>query len=168
MAVWSVVRLSQMTTDLRLDAEHYRPEYLRQEKAVAKYKTTALEKVADVSDGNHLSIAEEFSDKGVRYLRGQDLAEFFISDADPIYIPEKNYTALARSHMFPGDVLVGIVGTIGTVGMVTERHGRLTGNCKLAIVRAKSLPPEYIAVYLACRLGQYEIAGAHAGQSRWA
>jgi hypothetical protein len=59
--------------------------------------------------------------------------------------------------MFPGDVLVGVVGTIGTVGLVTERHGKLTGNCKLAIVRPRSLPGEYIAVYLASRLGQYEI-----------
>lgn len=158
MAVWSTVSLSQMTHDLRWDAEHYRPEYLRQAKAVAKFKTTALWKVADVSDGNHLSIAEDFCDEGVRYLRGQDLSDFFVSDTDPIYIPEKNYAALARSHMFPGDVLVGIVGTIGTVGLVTERHGKLTGNCKLAIVRAKSLPAEYIAVYLSSRLGQYELA----------
>ncbi len=157
MAVWSVVKTCDMTHDIRWDAEHYRPEYLRQERQVRKLKTKPLIDVASVSDGNHMSIAEEFGDEGVRYLRGQDLGDFFISDADPIYIPEKNYNSLTRSHMFPGDVLVGVVGTIGTVGLVTKRHGKLTGNCKLAIVRSKTLPGEYIAAYLASRLGQYEI-----------
>ncbi len=32
MAVWSVVKTSGMTHDIRWDAEHYRPEYLRQER----------------------------------------------------------------------------------------------------------------------------------------
>ena len=78
-------------------------------------------------------------------------------DADPIYIPEKIYRTLTRSHMLAGDVLVGIVGTIGSVGLVTKRHGNLTGNCKLAIIRAHTLAPEYIAAYLGSRIGQNEI-----------
>lgn len=157
MAVWSVVKTSDLAPDMRLDAEHYRPEYLKQEAAMTARRTTLLRDVATISDGNHLSIAEEFGDEGVRYLRGQDLGDFFISDADPIYIPEKVYYTLGRSHMQAGDVLVGVVGTIGSIGLVTERHGKLTGNCKLAIVRAKKLPSEYIAAYLASRLGQNEI-----------
>jgi type I restriction enzyme S subunit len=122
-----------------------------------KLRSVELRTVADVSDGNHLSIAEEFSESGVRYLRGQDLSDFFISDADPIYIPERIYKTLSRSRMLAGDVLVGIVGTIGSVGLVTKRHGDLTGNCKLAIVRAHALPGEYIAAYLTSRIGQNEI-----------
>src|ERR1019366_2567954 len=156
MAVWSSVEVSSLSKDFRLDAEHYEPEYLAQERAT-KRRSVRLHTVADVSDGNHLSIAEQFSESGVRYLRGQDLSDFFISDADPIYIPEKIYRTLTRSHMLAGDVLVGIVGTIGSVGLVTKRHGNLTGNCKLAIIRAHALPPEYIAAYLASRVGQNEI-----------
>src|SRR5882757_897375 len=146
MAVRSAIKLSEMTSDLRWDAEHYRPEYISQALAIASRTTKPLWRAAEVSDGNHLSIAEEFCDEGVRYLRGQDLSDFFISDTDPIYIPERSYYGLTRSHMFPGDVLVGIVGTIGTVGLVTDRHEKLTGNCKLAIIRPKSLPGEYIAI----------------------
>lgn len=157
MAVWSGVELANLSSDFRLDAEHYQPAYLRQEKAAAKLPRVALKEVAYVTDGNHLSIAEEFVEAGVRYLRGQDLSDFFISDTDPIYIPERTYDTLKRSHMLPGDVLVGIVGTIGSIGLVTKRHGKLTGNCKLAIVRARSLPAEYLAAYLASRVGQNEI-----------
>jgi type I restriction enzyme, S subunit len=158
MSVWSSVNLSKLSGDFRLDAEHYQPKHLRQEAAMAGLNCVPLGEVAHVSDGNHLSIAEQFVDDGVRYLRGQDLSNFFISDADPIYIPETTYDLLGRSHMHPGDVLVGIVGTIGSVGIVTERHGKLTGNCKLAIIRSSSVPAEYIAAYLSSRVGQNEIA----------
>src|SRR5467141_3924010 len=154
MAVWSSVELADLSEDFRLDAEHYQPEYLVQERATAKLPHVELSTVADVSDGNHLSIAEEFSDGGVRYLRGQDLSDFFVSDADPIYIPERIYKTLTRSHMHAGDVLLGIVGTIGSVGLVTARHSKLTGNCKLAIIRPSKLPAEYIAAYLTSRIGQ--------------
>jgi type I restriction enzyme, S subunit len=147
-----------MTPDLRWDAEYYRPEYLRQDKAIGKFKTLRLGDAAEIRDGNHLSIAEEFVSDGVRYLRGQDLGDFFVSDSDPIYIPRNYYAALTRSHMYPGDVLISIVGTIGRVGLVTDRHSLLTGSCKLAIARTKGLPPEYIATYLASRIGQNEIA----------
>jgi len=157
MAVWSSVEVASLSKDFRLDAEHYQPEYLAQEHATTKRRSVELQAVASVSDGNHLSIAEEFSESGVRYLRGLDLSDFFVSDADPIYIPDRTYNALRRSHMLPGDVLVGIVGTIGSVGLVTKRHGKLTGNCKLAIIRARDLPPEYIAAYLGSRVGQNEI-----------
>src|ERR1700674_5073905 len=111
MAVWSSVELDSLSKDFRLDAEHYQPEYLRQEKTTARLQHVELRTVANVSDGNHLSIAEQFSETGVRYLRGQDLSDFFVSDADPIYIPERIYETLSRSHMFAGDVLLGIVGT---------------------------------------------------------
>ncbi len=59
--------------------------------------------------------------------------------------------------MYPGDVLVGIVGTIGSVGLVTKGQGKLTGNCKLAIVRPNALPSEYVAIFLASCVGQNEI-----------
>jgi hypothetical protein len=157
MVASSIVKFNELAADIRLDAEYYRPHFLKQAAVVLRLPHKRIIDVAKVSDGNHLTIAEHFVDAGVRYLRGQDLSDFFISDADPLFIPEKNYTKLARSHMFPGDVLVGIVGTIGSVGLVTDRHGKLTGSCKLAIIRPHALPAEYIAAYLASRPGQNEI-----------
>ncbi len=87
MAVWSEVAWSMLTEDKRLDAEHYQPKYLEQEGAIESLPHERLDAVADVSDGNHISIAEQFSESGVRYLRGKDLSDFFVADTDPICIP---------------------------------------------------------------------------------
>lgn len=157
MAVFSTVPLSETTTDLRLDAEYYQPQYLQEADAITAGPFERLSSIADVTDGNHLAIAEAFCERGIRYLRGQDLGDFFIRDTDPVFIPEAEYRALTRSHMRPGDILIGIVGTIGSVGLVTDRHGPLTGNCKLAIVRPHRIEPEFLAVYLASRVGQNEL-----------
>ena len=148
---------SRLSPDTRWDAEHYRPEYIRQESRLSTLPTTALGRIADISDGNHVSIAGEFRHEGVRYLRGQDLTEFFLCGTDPVFISHEAYDRLGRSHIHTGDVLVGIVGTIGTVSLVTDRHERLTGSCKLAIVRPRELPGEYVASYLASRPGQREL-----------
>jgi len=157
MAVWSKVACSKLTADTRLDAEYYQPEYLSQEGAIEASLHKRLDAIADVSDGNHVSIAEEFCESGVRYLRGQDLSDFFVSDSDPVYIPESTYNALKRSHMRPGDVLLGIVATIGTVSLVTDRFGKLTGNCKIAVIRPHGVESEYLAAYFASLVGQREL-----------
>jgi hypothetical protein len=157
MAVWSEVAWSNLTDDARLDAEYYRPEYLSQEGAIEAGPRERLDSIADVSDGNHISIAGEFCETGIRYLRGQDLSDFFVSDSDPAYIPEPTYDTLKRSHMRPGDVLLGVVATIGTVSLVTDRFGKLTGNCKIAIVRPRAIESEYLAAYFSSLVGQREL-----------
>ena len=158
MAAWSEVQFTELTGDLRLDAEYYHPEFLAQADIITSLPHMQLSPdIASVSDGNHLAIRERFVPEGIRYLRGQDLNDLFISDSDPIFIPEEEYKSLARSHMHPGDVLLGIVGTIGSVGLVTDRFDKLTGNCKLAIIRPKEIQAEYMAAFLASKLGQNEI-----------
>jgi hypothetical protein len=116
-----------------------------------------LSSLADVSDGNHISIAESFAETGVRYLRGQDLSDFFVADSSPVHVPDAVYATLRRSHILPGDVLLGIVATIGTVSFVTDRFGKLTGNCKIAILRPRKIEGEFLAAYFLSDLGQREI-----------
>lgn len=157
MAVWSEVALVALTDDKRLDAEYYRPEYLRQEGVIESLSHERLDVLADVSDGNHISIAEQFTESGIRFLRGQDLSEFFVSDSEPIFIPEATYRTLRRSHMKSGDVLLGVIATIGTVSLVTDRFDKLTGNRKIAIVRPRGIESEYLAAYFISAVGQREL-----------
>jgi len=144
---------------MRVDSEYYQPKYLTQGDKIATLHPRPLSDLALVTDGNHMTISDKFTDSGVRYLRGQDLSsDFFISDANPIYIPHNEYEKLQRSHMKPGDVLLSVVGTIGSVAIVTEKYPHLTGSCKIAIIRTKGVNPYYLAAYLASGVGQDQIA----------
>ncbi|MFH1863749.1 MAG: restriction endonuclease subunit S, partial [bacterium] len=163
MITFSIIQKSHLESAHRLDAEYYQPEYLKTEDILGKLKTALLSEVCKITDGNHSKISEKFSDSGVRYLRGMDLSDFFISDADPVYIPEEIYKVLKRSYIFQNDVLVSIVGTVGLISIIADQYEKLTGNCKIAILHCKDIDPWFLATFLACRYGQAQIKRKVAG-----
>ncbi|MBF0556111.1 MAG: hypothetical protein HQK96_16420 [Nitrospirae bacterium] len=95
-----------------------------------------LTEFAKVSDGNHASISDHFSDSGIPYYRGGDIYNFYIEQtANPLRVPEAIYNLpnIKRSHLQKGDVLLSIVGAIignlslvqtNTKGILFKKHGR--------------------------------------------
>lgn len=157
MSQISIIKKSELPNDKRIDAEYFKPEYIEMDKILSKRNTVSLITLSGVSDGNHLMIAEQYVQKGIRYLRAKDLSKYFVEDNEPVFIPEKFYDKLKRSHIKENDVLLSIVGTIGNVGIIKNPTKALTGNCKLAILRVNSIPPEFIYLFLISKFGQYQI-----------
>lgn len=153
----SVVRVSELESSRRIDAEYYKPMYLLQDQKLENLAPQALSSIVKVFDGNHMTIKDEFSDNGIRYLRGQDLSSFFISDSNPVYISKELYDKMPRCHMKPGDVLLSVIGTVGSVSFVTDKYDFLTGSCKIAILRANKVNPYFLAAYLMSDTGQGQI-----------
>lgn len=122
----------------------------------------SLTKSVAVSDGNHMSISENFTDEGVPYYRGGDIYNVFIeSTPSPLRIPKYIYDMpiMQRSHLQKGDVLMSIIGAIiGNVSLVTTDN-MATCSCKLAILRPdkNKLLPEYVAMFLMGKYGQQQI-----------
>ena len=88
---------------------------------------------------------------------GKDInTDFFIENANPVYIPESKYSEkqMTRSHFSSGDVLLSILGTIGSLSLVTDTLKKSTGSCKIAILRPISeFSSEYIAAFLMSKYG---------------
>ena len=79
MAVWNLTELSSVTLFDRIDGEHYLPEYISNQDTLSKIETVSLPQWFFVSDGNHLSVSEHFSDGGeIPYFRGQDITDFYV------------------------------------------------------------------------------------------
>ena len=115
--------------------------------------------VAEVSDGNHFTISSDFVDQGIPYYRGQDVVgNFFIEQAAPNYITEEAYNRpyMERSHLKQGDVLLSIIGTIGELSLVANET-QATCSCKLAILRPRTIRPEFLAVALRSRIGRLQV-----------
>lgn len=153
--------LADVVMASRMDAEYYQPEFVESQATLARANVVPLPSLVRVSDGNHLSISHAFTPNGegnFRYLRGQDVGQFFLGEKKPIFIPGEEYARLERSHIHPGDVLLSIVGTVGSLSLVPEASPPMTGSCKLAILRPiGSASPEYIAAFLASEFGQSQI-----------
>ena len=145
----------------RLDAEFYSKEHLGVDNRLKANAAVPLTDFANVSDGNHMGVSDEFCSEGVPYFRGGDIKEFFLSFARPEYcVPESTYAkpTMVRSHMKQGDVFVSIVGAIiGQIGMKTDCAPALC-SCKLGILRPKDHKTSaYIAAFLSSGVGQSQI-----------
>jgi hypothetical protein len=155
----SEVMLSELERTKRIDSEFYKKENLQIVSFIKEKGCNNLVDLVSISDGNHMSISDKFSEAGIPYYRGQDIHSFFIENAHPIYIDEKTFDqpVLKRSHLQKDDLLLSIVGTIGKVSLVYSRN-KSTCSCKLAILRSKGvLSSELLAVFLSSKYGQNQI-----------
>lgn len=158
----TIACFSEVLCNDRLDSKFFLPEYVESYNILSKTSTDILSECSHVTDGNHLKIAENYDEQyGVRYLRGQDLgANMLLTDRNIVYIPEDSFLELERSHIFPNDILVTIVGAnTGLVGLVFNPPSKLVANCKLGIVRANrnKIGAGYLYAFLTGRFGQHQI-----------
>jgi type I restriction enzyme, S subunit len=156
----TVARSTQLERTVRIDAEYFQRRFLRSAALIERWDRDHVAGLADVSDGNHFSISDDFVEKGVPYYRGQDVTgRFFIETAAPIHITREAYDQghMVRSHLKRGDVLLSIIGTIGELSLVAS-DDPATCSCKLAILRPREIAPEYLAVFLRSEHGQNQIA----------
>lgn len=158
----SEISNNSLERTLRIDAEFYSKFNLEQQKMFENIHALSLSKFASISDGNHMSISDNFVDEGIPYYRGGDIYNVFIETTpSPLRIPKSIFDmpTMQRSHLQKGDVLMSIVGAIiGNVSMVTSNNPA-TCSCKLAIIRPdkNEILPEYLGVYLMSKFGQQQI-----------
>lgn len=155
------ISLSDLERTSRIDAEFYQKKNLFVEHVLDKWDKYAFSQCFNVSDGNHMSISDEFCNKGVPYYRGQDIYSLFIENASPLYISDGAYNkpTMRRSYLKKGDVLMSIVGAIiGNSALVTSDR-KATCSCKLAILRAcgENIIPEMMFIFIKTKYGQNQI-----------
>jgi len=159
VAVTSVVSRSQLEDTLRLDAEYYQPAYLDMESRIAK---TGSYLAWGYIGGQFITgpfgsefIVENYVTEGsYRYVRGQDVKEFFLLDSDTVYIPENDYRRLSKYALAEGDILVSVVGTLGNAAVVDKAIPPAIFSCKSTLFRSTTVNPFYLIAYLNCRFGR--------------
>lgn len=154
----SEIYYSDLERTLRVDSEFYSKENLQVIDILERLPLKNITEIVNVSDGNHMSISDNFTEEGIPYYRGQDIHNFFIEDANSICIDYETYLkpVMKRSHLKKGDVLLSIVGTIGGVSLVSSNNNA-TCSCKLAIFRPHSIDGFFLSAFLKSKYGQNQI-----------
>lgn len=157
----SILNNHELERTLRIDSEFYSKENLQIDKKLKALHANRLTEYAIISDGNHMSISDSFTEKGIPYYRGGDIYNMFIEQCpDPLYIPRSifNMKTMQRSHLKKGDILMSIVGAIiGNLSLVSTTNDA-TCSCKLAIIRPfANLTSEYVMTFLKSEVGQSQI-----------
>ena len=95
-------------------------------------------------DGDHNRLPDEeitTSDSGIRYLRAQDLKEGTIIADEPVFITERYFATVSRSHIRPGYLLFSIMASVGNSAVVPEGFPRATANRAVGILVPKHEDP---------------------------
>lgn len=155
----SEIPLSELERTHRIDSEFYRKQFIEDYEILENVDNVTFSKVMEISDGNHMSISNDFCEEGVPYYRGQDIYSFFIENANSVKITREAFERgiMKRSHLQRGDVLVSIVGAIIGNSSLVYKDIEATCSCKLAILRPKGILPEVLATYIKSRYAQSQI-----------
>ncbi|RCJ40429.1 hypothetical protein A6769_03460 [Nostoc punctiforme NIES-2108] len=158
MAVWSIVNFSQIPFDWRLDAEYFKPEYLKLDNLLSNANVelwgNLKGKFITGPFGSAFAVENYVEHSPYRYVRGKDVKPFFLLEQDNAYIPKSAFQGLKKYSLFPEDLLVSVVGTLGNVAIVNEDIGQAIYSCKSTVYRSKSIDPYYLCTYLNSNIGQ--------------
>lgn len=120
-------------------------------------KSATLEEVSTVvSKGTTpTTLGHGFLSKGVPFLRAEDVTGGSVNPGEVAYrISEETNSALSRSQLQPGDLLITIAGTLGRVGYLPRSAPPMNCNQAVAFIR---LRPEVIDLNYACLACQAKI-----------
>src|SRR3989344_3797622 len=172
--IHSVIQKSQLEGADRLDAEYFQPEYLDLMQEINRVDHQSLKalgcKVVSGPFGSSLK-SEAYLDKGVPFLRINDLKDFFIDKDNLIYISEEDNNRLKQSQLLPYDLVLSKVGnTIGIVSVIPEDFNvsNISEN-NIGIKFDKSVTSQhklYILTFLNSELGLQQVLRSISGNAQ--
>lgn len=150
MAVFAIVKKSQLEGALRLDAEYYQPEYLE---LISKIESQTAKPISELaSDIRYgLYVEPEYLDTGIDFVRALNLLNFWI-EGEILKIDEKKVPHTYK--LKTGDVLIVKSGAnTGYVSIVYPRFEGATFGSYTIRIRFNKINPFFAAVFLNSKYG---------------
>jgi len=153
----SIVNLSQLNPELRLDAEYYRPSNLAAEALVRSKEHDILGKLGHLVAGpfgSTVTASKYVKEPTYRYIRGQDVTGYFLRGDEPKYIGEQLFNSLSQFHVRPNDILITVVGmNFGKAAVLSAADVPAIFSCKSSLLRDVTANSFYLAAYFSSKTG---------------
>jgi len=153
MAVFSVIKLSELEGAKRIDAEYYKPEYLELSSKISLKGYSKLGSISSLlTDGDHGN--PEYSSDGIVFITSENLDELGV-DAKSCNKISYEYAKKVRKDCFTtvGDVLLTTVGKIGISTIAKQSGIALSRDIARLVIKKNAFCPEFIVVWLNSKVG---------------
>jgi restriction endonuclease S subunit len=158
MAVYSIVKLSELEGAKRIDAEYYKLEYLN---LISKLKT---QKSKPLNDFLKLLFRYptfynlEYYKEGVLVLKGEDITnEGFIQNQSQDFISIEDAKRFPKTILKKGDLIFSVRGYVGKIGIVNEEYEGAIISANLIRAVVKNVSSYFLWVYLNSNYGIKQI-----------
>lgn len=101
-----------------------------------------------VTVGHVGPMKNEYVSTGVPFLRSQNVREDRFDPRGLLFISPEFHQRLAKSRLFPGDVVIVRSGNVGTACVVPETLGEANCADLVVVQRPEALDPRYAALYM--------------------
>ena len=147
MAVFSIVKLSELEGAKRIDAEYYKPEYLWIKNLPNLSPVRNL--VGDIRYG--LYVEPEYKEFGINFIRALNLLSFWI-DGEILKIDEDKVPCDYKLKV--GDCLIVRSGAnTGSIGFVFPKFRDSTFGSYTIKITFNKINPAFASVFLASKFG---------------
>jgi len=164
MAVFSIVKLSELEGAKRLDAEYYRPEYLEIDQKIKRLKHFQFNQIiSSFSSGKNLPQIECCKDK-IAYIRTQNVR--------PILIDKEGLTCINPQVKNPplleeGDLVFVRVGEgVGNSSIITSEWANSSYSDNVIRIKIRYLDPYFVIVFLNSNVGKKYLERVKKGSAR--
>ncbi len=164
MAVFSIVKLSELEGAKRLDAEYYKPEYLGIDSKVKKFNNYLLKQlIVSFSSGRNLPQIP-YNIKQPAYIRTQNVRPILINGEG---LTSVNPSVTNLDLLEEGDILFVRVGEgVGNSSIVTSYWAKNTFSDNVIRLKVKKIDPYFLIVYLNSSIGFKYLERVKKGSAR--
>ncbi len=110
--------------------------------------------------------AKYYVPSGAKFIRIQNVNSGYLNQDDMAYVAAPPTAEAKRTAVREGDVLLSITADLGRTAVIPDGIGVAYINQHLAILRAPSLDPRYLADFLASPAGRREVLGKDRGATK--
>jgi len=154
MAVYSIIKKSQLEGALRLDAEYYQPEYSKIDKDISKFGKFYFfgNLIEKFNSGKNWPQKKEGS---IKFIRTQHVRDILIRDEEDLTFcdnqPPKEYL------LNEGDLLFVRVGSVSDNSVASKDYEGHFYSDNVLRIRIKNLNPFFISVFLNSYYGKSQL-----------
>jgi len=166
MAVWSKASLRSVIDTRRIDADHYRPEYLRTA-ALLSWAYPLKHFIQEIIHPAEFS--RRYSENGWKVVRAQNVRPLRMDfDSNEVFLSEETANELSKNHLGSGDILLTRTGAnFGQCSLFCEENHPALATSHTLILRVnEKIESAYLALFLNTTQGRLLIDRGMYGSSQ--
>ena len=149
MAVFSIMKLSELEGAKRLDAEYYKPEYLNVKQKLLQTKFVYFrDLVKEIIHPKEIKREYEEEKQDYLFLLAQNVKPLMLDLSEKKYISEEKAKQMPKNLLEKGDILFVRSGNVGDLTIYTGEPNKCIASADLLVAKIIFRHPYYIGVFL--------------------
>jgi len=156
MAVFSVIKLSELEGAKRIDAEYYKPEYLELKQKLLQTKFVYFrDLVKEIIHPKEIKREYENEKKDYLFLLAQNVRSLMLDFSERKYISEEKAKQMPKNLLEKGDILFIRTGAVGDSAVYIGEPPKVISSAHILIAKPNfRVSPYYLAVFFNTSLGK--------------